>query len=574
MSGIIEVQRALLEESNALEEGISRRFLRNPKLLPKNLIPKHGDLLIDSNQSQKRKTKKRNNRNYSKRLVLLQQQELRLFLDRYKDILKSTSRINSGGKQNLGQVELGLLTEKDSFDKFDALLAKVHKPQAVDEEYGQDNIMALNPREEYSSFYTNDPSDIQIKERGKLAMRRREVKYVKKKCILSKAASHLQLAQNTLELDLKPFHTTFNQLTQKNISYVEYLYTFATTASSTNYDSVQFLAYLESLSGYLWRIYCNLNPLESHENLLKSLQEEFSKRISGINEEANDDDKADSLYCEACAKKFSNKAVYDGHLLGKKHKKNAAGAGAGAGEGIGAKGEREGNISNESSSTAANVAQAKTSTNTKVFRGKPWYSFLLLKLFNMLKSEIAIVEKTIVLSERERLIELKRTEDLENELTAVEDSDFSGSDNDGNGDDDNDNSGSDSDLDLELFKNLPMGPDGTPIPLWLYKMQGLHKVHVCEICGNATYQGKKAFTRHFNGTKNLYGLQCLGIDEEHSMYFKNVTSIDEARNLWSNLKKESRTKLSEVQNAIEVEDKNGNVLNEHDYIELKRQGLI
>lgn len=53
-------------------------------------------------------------------------------------------------------------------------------------------------------------------------------------------------------------------------------------------------------------------------------------------------------------------------------------------------------------------------------------------------------------------------------------------------------------------KNLPLGWDGKPIPYWLYKLHGLNISYTCEICGNATYRGPKAFQRHFSvSTKNF-----------------------------------------------------------------------
>jgi len=47
-------------------------------------------------------------------------------------------------------------------------------------------------------------------------------------------------------------------------------------------------------------------------------------------------------------------------------------------------------------------------------------------------------------------------------------------------------------------KNLPLGWDGKPIPYWLYKLHGLNINYKCEICGNQTYRGPKAFQRHFS----------------------------------------------------------------------------
>ena len=52
-------------------------------------------------------------------------------------------------------------------------------------------------------------------------------------------------------------------------------------------------------------------------------------------------------------------------------------------------------------------------------------------------------------------------------------------------------------------KNLPLGWDGKPIPYWLYKLHGLNISYTCEICGNATYRGPKAFQRHFSVSDDL-----------------------------------------------------------------------
>ena len=46
-------------------------------------------------------------------------------------------------------------------------------------------------------------------------------------------------------------------------------------------------------------------------------------------------------------------------------------------------------------------------------------------------------------------------------------------------------------------KNLPMGWDGKPIPYWLFKLHGLGKEFKCEICGGASYWGRRAFEKHF-----------------------------------------------------------------------------
>ena len=44
--------------------------------------------------------------------------------------------------------------------------------------------------------------------------------------------------------------------------------------------------------------------------------------------------------------------------------------------------------------------------------------------------------------------------------------------------------------------NLPLGYDGKPIPYWLYKLHGLGVEYKCEICGNHSYWGRRAFDRY------------------------------------------------------------------------------
>ena len=58
-------------------------------------------------------------------------------------------------------------------------------------------------------------------------------------------------------------------------------------------------------------------------------------------------------------------------------------------------------------------------------------------------------------------------------------------------------------------KNLPLGWDGKPIPYWLYKLHGLNISYNCEICGNYTYKGPKAFQRHFAEWRHAHGMRCL-----------------------------------------------------------------
>lgn len=105
----------------------------------------------------------------------------------------------------------------------------------------------------------------------------------------------------------------------------------------------------------------------------------------------------------------------------------------------------------------------------------------------------------------------------------------------GDGERDSDQEASDSESDDEDDdnddipynpKNLPLGWDGKPIPYWLYKLHGLNINYNCEICGNYTYKGPKAFQRHFSEWRHAHGMRCLGIP--NTAHFANVTQIEDA----------------------------------------------
>uniref|UniRef100_G1RLZ1 Splicing factor 3a subunit 3 n=1 Tax=Nomascus leucogenys TaxID=61853 RepID=G1RLZ1_NOMLE len=121
-------------------------------------------------------------------------------------------------------------------------------------------------------------------------------------------------------------------------------------------------------------------------------------------------------------------------------------------------------------------------------------------------------------------------------------------------------------------KNLPLGWDGKPIPYWLYKLHGLNINYNCEICGNYTYRGPKAFQRHFAEWRHAHGMRCLGIP--NTAHFANVTQIEDAVSLWAKLKLQKASERWQPDTEEEYEDSSGNVVNKKTYEDLKRQGLL
>lgn len=120
--------------------------------------------------------------------------------------------------------------------------------------------------------------------------------------------------------------------------------------------------------------------------------------------------------------------------------------------------------------------------------------------------------------------------------------------------------------------NLPLGWDGKPIPFWLYKLHGLGVEYKCEVCGNQSYWGRRAFDRHFQEWKHAYGMKCLGIP--NTKHFHDITAIDDVVALYNKIKDQINKTKYEADFEEEYEDTHGNVLNRRTYEDLARQGLL
>ncbi|KAG5233734.1 splicing factor [Salix suchowensis] len=134
---------------------------------------------------------------------------------------------------------------------------------------------------------------------------------------------------------------------------------------------------------------------------------------------------------------------------------------------------------------------------------------------------------------------------------------------------------SESDDDEQQIYNplkLPMGWDGKPIPYWLYKLHGLGQELKCEICGNYSYWGRRAFERHFKEWRHQHGMRCLGIPNTKN--FNEITSIKEAQELWKRIQERQGVNKWRPDLEEEYEDKEGSIYNKKTYTDLQRQGLI
>lgn len=134
--------------------------------------------------------------------------------------------------------------------------------------------------------------------------------------------------------------------------------------------------------------------------------------------------------------------------------------------------------------------------------------------------------------------------------------------------------GDEEDEDAPVYNplNLPLGWDGKPIPYWMYKLHGLGVEYKCQICGDHSYWGRRAFDKHFQEWRHAHGMRSLGIP--NTKHFHDITQIDDALALYEKIKAEISVGQFQTDLEEEFEDTHGNVLNRRTYEDLARQGLL
>lgn len=516
---LLESQRSILEEIDVLEQSISQRVQRNPLLLPSSQKP--SDVTISS--SKKRPLKEE----------LLQQHELKFLKNKYRRHC-STVLENKDTKRNHFEEESNKLKDPAyEFKLFDSMLNDIKQHHELQTE--------TNQAEDISKIYRMYSSAPSVEEKHN---KKDELK-VKRKYILSSAASHIDFdgmfTPDELYgkyLDLFPFYETYKSIVDHNVTYVEYLSIYDQVPYEiVKRNNTAYSKYIKDLAEYLLKFIEKVQPLSNIDELQEDMTKQFSSSTK-IQTDGKSNDRGE-VYCEACDKLFAKDSVYKGHLSGKKHQRNI-----------------KNRASSESDIPNSNRVKDLEFDEFKI-------RFLGEKLNDYRSPTISNAERKAALTDRERIAETISIVGDESDYTTINST--SGDESDSNESSDNDEYN---------MKDLPIGVDGKPIPYWLYKLQGYHKTYECEICGNTTYKGRAVFAKHFNSAKHQHGLGCLGISDDYMALFKSIVKIDEALDLWRRLKKERRIKEGDIENAIEVEDEEGNVLSEKDYLELKKQGLL
>ena len=322
------------------------------------------------------------------------------------------------------------------------------------------------------------------------------------------------------------------------MDYISYLSCFNDMSRVKQSKKTQtgYKKYLDDLMAYLIAFYRRTQPLVDLDDVMSETTTRFEKdwtenKVPGWNATENETMSESALYCKPCKKLFASEGVFNSHLNGKKHKKAV-------------------NAANSVDQTATNPQEEAKSTALM--------EVTIRKMCELL-SEVISATKSYVELKQTRTHEELQAEIEEEEMGEVEDIIV---------DEDDD----DEESPLYNPLNLPLGWDGKPIPFWLYKLHGLGVEFKCEICGNHSYWGRRAFDRHFQEWRHAHGMRCLKIP--NTKHFHDIVLIEDALNLYSKIRHQIDAETWRDGNEEECEDSQGNVMTKKTYEDMARQGLL
>ena len=314
----------------------------------------------------------------------------------------------------------------------------------------------------------------------------------------------------------------------------------------------EYIDYIKNLTKYLKEFFVKIYPLvnfneiqdiidskfeDEQDNLKKEKEKKEENKGDKIIElkeveEENNNDKIEEkkeieLYCNA------KKTLMDAHMTSKKHLKKV---------------ENSKNFKNNGKN---NMESDEKNKNEDILRDINYYEYQIIRykdiLQNIIDNTIGQIRKKQTMNKEE--LEADRINELKSKKIDTEDK-------------------------KKLFnpKNIPIDWDGKPLPYWLYKVHGLGVEHKCEICGGASYWGRRAFEHHFQEWRHAYGMKCLRLP--NTLQFKNITRIEDALKLHHKLIEDKNKTEFNPETEEQYEDEKGNVYNKKMLADLKKQGLI
>ena len=302
--------------------------------------------------------------------------------------------------------------------------------------------------------------------------------------------------------------------------------------------SEEYIKYIKHLTQYLKSFFVKIYPLVNFNEIQDIIDSKFEddqehldkNNNKGIELNEEDNDKKE-LFCSICNKSFAKETLMDAHMKSKKHLKKL-------------------NASKNNNTINNNTSQEKNKSEEDTIREIKYYEYQIIRykdiLQNIIDNTINQIHKKQTMTPEE--FELDRQNELNIKKIEKEDK-------------------------KKIFnpKNIPIDWDGKPLPYWLYKVHGLGIEHKCEICGGASYWGRRAFEHHFQEWRHAYGMKCLRLP--NTLQFKNITRIEDALKLHHKLIEDKNKTEFNPDVEEQYEDENGNVFNKKMIMDLKKQGL-
>lgn len=366
--------------------------------------------------------------------------------------------------------------------------------------------------------------------------------------------------------DLHACHESYINLPNvKRLAYLQYLQIFDNFAPGqggvkrSEKLTDQYFKYVGELAEYLESFMRRTRPLENVDKVLASFDKEFEEawekdEIQGWQNEAAAAEvkggektlsSPDAVWCDACDKEFKNQNVYKGHLNGRKHVKAA--------EALAQRQQGDADATN-----AGTTAFAHRLKERAIAEREHRVKRLAGAMSTEREDTRVNVERRQGMTERERQQELDNLMNMSEQQPQVQDV--------------GEVEGDDGEEKIYNPLKLPLAWDGKPIPFWLYRLHGLGVEFPCEICGNFVYMGRRAFEKHFNEARHIYGLKRLGINDTH--LFRDITGINEALKLWDKRIRDKKREKVDEGSIVQMEDAEGNVMPEKVYYDLQKQGLL
>mmetsp|Transcript_43863 Transcript_43863/g.95799 ORF Transcript_43863/g.95799 Transcript_43863/m.95799 type:complete len:531 (-) Transcript_43863:78-1670(-) len=349
--------------------------------------------------------------------------------------------------------------------------------------------------------------------------------------------------------ELEPDDPTVEEAIVKEfneLDYIEWLKAFDQFHDLPRYCKYKekaYTEYLESVVDYMRGFLLRTQPMVGIEKLEAQFDKEFEERwadrgIPGWQDPTHKEE----LFCLPTDKLFNNAAVMKSHKNGKEYKKKL---------------ETMQKMSVEDQKKFVEESEAEDRRVAHLeSRAAKWHDLLA----DTIQETVQHLQKK----------QSQTVDEMEMDKEA-------GSDVDDDDDDGMDVDGSDMEKDEDdrpIYNplNLPLGWDGKPIPFWLYKLHGLGIEYKCEICGNYSYWGRRAFEKHFSEWRHAFGMRCLKIP--NTSHFKEITKIEDALTLYEKLKKDAEEQTFRPDQDVECEDIQGNVMSQRAFEDLRRQGLV